>query len=380
MAVEFLSANIWALLGFALAAYSVVANDALQTLGAFINSNRKLPWWALFLYAGTILCVVFYIGWLQFDGDPSWGRLSNTEKFPVFEVEWYHVLPAVALVVVTRFGLPVSTGFMILSIFASSAGITAMIQKSLTAYGFAFLLGLGMYIALAPTVERYFLKTPEKGQKPFWILLQWVATGYLWAMWLIQDFSHIFIYMPRHLDASQAIFGIGVILLFLLITFLDRGGPVQKVLTSKTSITDIRSATIMDFTYASVLALFANLNSTPMSTTWAFLGLIAGRELAIATIDKVRSPGATFVIILKDASKAGIGLVISITLALGLPYLARTMAAELTYSAARFSAGSAGGASRPVSLASISARRISRARFSSAVRPVPSAARRAIAT
>jgi hypothetical protein len=318
--------GLWAGVGFALAAYSVVANDALQTLGAFINSNRKLPWWALFLYAGTILCIVFYIGWLQFDGDPSWGRLSNTQKFPVFEVEWFHVLPALALVVVTRFGLPVSTGFMILSIFASTAGIEAMVAKSLTAYGFAFVLGLGLYVVLAPTVERHFMKTPEQAQKPLWILLQWIATGYLWSMWLIQDFSHIFVFMPRHLTAVQALFGLGVILLFLLITFIDRGGPVQKVLSSKTSITDIRSATIMDFTYASVLALFAHLNSTPMSTTWAFLGLIAGRELAIATIDGVRAPGATMKLVAADALKAGIGLAISIGLALSLPALARMVA------------------------------------------------------
>lgn len=320
--------GLWAAVGFALAAYSVVANDALQTLGAFINSNRKLPWWALFLYAGTILCVVFYLGWLQFDGDPSWGRLSNAQKFPVFDVEWFHVLPAVALVIVTRFGLPVSTGFMILSIFASTAGIQAMIEKSLTAYGFAFVLGLALYAALAPSLERHFMKTPEKAQKPVWIMLQWLATGYLWAMWLIQDFSHIFVFMPRHLTAAQALFGVGVILIFLLITFLDRGGPVQKILSSKTSITDIRSATIMDFTYASILAFFAQLNSTPMSTTWAFLGLIAGRELAIATIDKVRAPGATFMIIGRDAMKAFIGLAISIGLALGLPWLAAAASAQ----------------------------------------------------
>ncbi len=320
--------NIWAIIGFSLAAYSVVANDALQTLGAFINSNRKLPWWALFLYAGTILCVVFYIGWLKFDGDPSWGRLSNTQKFPLFEVEWFHVLPPIALVIVTRFGLPVSTGFMILSIFASTAGIESMIAKSLTAYGFAFALGLGLYVVLAPTVERHFMKTPEAAQKPFWIMLQWLATGYLWSMWLIQDFSHIFVFMPRHLSETQALTGAGIILAFLLLTFLDRGGPVQKILASKTSITDIRSATIMDFTYASVLAFFAQLNSTPMSTTWAFLGLIAGRELAIATIDKVRSPGATLLIVTRDAMKALIGLVISIFLALSLPWLAATMAAQ----------------------------------------------------
>jgi phosphate/sulfate permease len=100
---------------------------------------------------------------------------------------------------------------------------------------------------------------------------------------------------------------------------------VQKILRSKTSVTDIRSATIIDFSYASVLAIFAWLNNTPMSTTWAFLGLIAGREVAIATIDKVRPLPATLKIIGGDASKALFGLLVSVTLAVGLPRLAEAM-------------------------------------------------------
>ena len=51
--------GLWAAIGFAFAAYAVVGNDALQTLGTFINSNRRLPWWALFLFAGTVLLIVF---------------------------------------------------------------------------------------------------------------------------------------------------------------------------------------------------------------------------------------------------------------------------------------------------------------------------------
>ena len=33
--------SIWMLVGFLLAAYSVVANDSLQTLGTYLSSNRK---------------------------------------------------------------------------------------------------------------------------------------------------------------------------------------------------------------------------------------------------------------------------------------------------------------------------------------------------
>ena len=318
----------WAALGFVFAAYAVVGNDALQTLGTFINSNRKLPWWALFLFAATVLCIVFAFGYIQFNGDPSWGRLSNTAKYPVFQVEWFHVIPAMALLILTRFGIPVSTSFMILSIFATMSGLTSMIQKSLYAYAMSFVVGGVLYSLLAPTIERHFLRTPDRAQKPIWILLQWVTTAYLSGVWLIQDMANIFVFLPRQLNHTQAGIGVGVILVLLLITFANGGGPVQRILKSKTSVTDIRSATIIDFTYASLLAYFAYISKTPMSTTWAFLGFIAGREFAIATIDRVRSPGATAKIVGMDAFKAFVGLVISIGLAVGMPPLAAHLAQQ----------------------------------------------------
>ena len=323
--MEIFGVGIWAILGFAFAAYAVVGNDALQTLGTFISSNQKLPWWALFLFAATVLAVVFLIGYIQFDGDPSWGRLSNAKKYPEFDAQWYHVVPAAALLVITRLGLPVSTSFMILSIFATLSGMQSMIEKSVWAYIASFGLGLGMYVLLAPTAERHFMKTPERAQKPFWILFQWITTAYLWAVWLIQDFANIYIFLPRTLSVDLAAASVALIMLLLMVTFINKGGPIQKILNSKTSVTDIRSATLIDFFYASILAYFAYVSNTPMSTTWAFLGFIGGRELAIATIDKVRSPGATLKIIGMDASKALFGLVISIGLAVGLPRLAAAM-------------------------------------------------------
>ena len=318
--------GIWAMIGFVFAAYAVVGNDALQTLGTFINSNQKLPWWALFLFAAVVLVVTFAFGYILFDGDPSWGRLSDPEKYPVFEAQWYHVLPPLALLILTRFGIPVSTTFMVLSIFASMAGMTSMIQKSLFAYVVSFVVGLGLYALLAPTIERYFLRTPEKAQKPIWILLQWTTTAYLWGVWLIQDLANIFVFLPRDLSLWQAVAAVMVILALLLVTFANNGGPVQKILRSKTSVTDIRSATIIDFTYASLLAYFAYVSKTPMSTTWAFIGFIAGREIAIATIDKVRPAGETLRIVAMDALKVFVGLVISVGLAVGLPRLAASMA------------------------------------------------------
>ncbi len=325
--------GLWAAIGFAFAAYAVVGNDALQTLGTFINSNRRLPWWALFLYAATVLVVVFAFGYMANGGDPSFGRLNDTDKYPIFEPHWYHALPPLMLLVLTRLGIPVSTTFMVLSIFATMGGLYSMLVKSLIGYAVAFGVGGLIYAALAPTLERWFLKTASGQHAPIWVLAQWITTGYLWSVWLMQDFANIFIFLPRGVDETGAAAlnpteaGIAVagIVVLLGYTFWNGGGPVQRILKSKTAVTDIRSATIIDFIFATLLFYFKELNNIPMSTTWVFLGLIAGREFAIATIDKIRPVGGTFRIVATDAGKAFLGLVISVVMAVGLPELAKML-------------------------------------------------------
>ncbi|MEM8935750.1 MAG: hypothetical protein AAGC77_05025 [Pseudomonadota bacterium] len=349
--------GIWAIIGFLLAAYAVVGNDALQTLGTFINSNRRLPWWALFLFAATILVVVFAFGYITDGGelrnadgtpkalcnfeigcDTSFGRLNNTDSYPIFQAQWYHAIPPLVLLVLTRMGIPVSTTFMVLTIFATMSGLQGMLTKSLVGYAVAFITGGVIYAVLAPTLERWFLKTQDNQHAPVWVLLQWLTTAYLWAVWLMQDFANIFIFLPRSdgvtpgsgLNPGEAAIAVGAILLLLGYTFWNRGGPVQRILQSKTSVTDIRSATIIDFVFASLLFYFKELNNVPMSTTWVFLGLIGGREFAIATIDSIRSPAATARIVGSDAVKALIGLVISVAMALGLPPLGKAVQDRFT--------------------------------------------------
>ncbi|GJL90695.1 hypothetical protein [Hyphococcus sp.] len=322
--------GFWAAIGFIFAAYAVVGNDALQTLGPFINSNRNIPWQILFAFTATVLLIVFFYGYFQNGGDPSFGRLDNVNKYPIFEPKWYHALPPLALFVLTRFGIPVSTTFMVLSIFATMGGMYSMLTKSLMGYVVAFIAGGVIYAALAPTLERWFIKTHDQQHAIGWVIVQWTMTAYLWAVWLMQDFANIYVYLPRGLDASggpalnlsEAVLSMSVILVLLGFTFWNKGGPIQRILQSKTSVDDIRSAAVINFVYATLLFYFKELNNIPMSTTWVFLGLIAGREFAIATIDKVRSTQATAKIVISDAFKAFIGLLVSVVLAVGLPMLA----------------------------------------------------------
>ncbi|TCO78615.1 hypothetical protein [Chromatocurvus halotolerans] len=371
-----LGLDVWALIGFAFAAYAVVGNDALQTLGTFISSNQQRHWTVLFAFAGSVLVVTFIAGWVINNGDPSFGRLSNAGKYPEITVEWYHTLPPLVLLLVTRLGIPVSTTFMVLTIFATVGGFGSMIEKSLTGYALAFVIGLGVYLLISRTLERYFDGSELSTHVPFgliglvgggfflaqyylfgtiddpqvlvtgvglavaaeitallfafrvnrglyWVITQWVTTAYLWSIWLVQDFANIFVFLPRNLTAAQGVAGVLIILAFLAFTFANAGGPVQRILRTKTSVVDIRSASIIDFLYASLLFFFKEVSDIPLSTTWVFLGLIAGREYGFALTRAAVSLVAAVIDTAEDAAKAFIGIVISIDLALGLPWLAR---------------------------------------------------------
>lgn len=312
--------NVFMVAGFLMAAYSIVANDAIQTLGTFLSSNSKRPWWVLWLFAVGILTVTVIYGWMTYNGDVSYGRLSS--KFPVPETfHLYHILPPFFIVILTRFGIPVSTTFLVLTVFAPTV-LEKMILKSLAGYGVAFTAAIVVYLIISKIIEKTFIDDKEKEIPGYWVVLQWCSTGLLWSQWLIQDLANIFVYMPtRQLSIGTVIVSLAVLYILHAVIFYRRGGEIQAIVTSKTNTADIRSATIVDFIYAIVLYIFKIKSNIPMSTTWVFLGLLAGRELAINFRLKNRELKETTGIVLRDAFKAFIGLAISVGLALSLPFL-----------------------------------------------------------
>ena len=306
--------------GFLLAAYSVVANDSIQTLGTFLSSNGHRPWWVLWIFAGSVLFGVIAYSWWVHGGDPAYGRL---EKFPIPEggISWYHAIPPLALLVLTRMGVPVSTTFLVLTVFAAS-NIEAMLVKSLAGYAVAFFTALLLFRLVFKRATEYFHRTRGDDIPGYWVVLQWLSTGFLWSQWLIQDLANIFVYLPRELSLGWFAFGTTVLIGLLGIVFYQFGGQIQKIVTSKTDTTDIRAATIIDFIYGLVLLVFKEWSDMPMSTTWVFLGMLAGRELALSMYLADTKRGETVRKVVLDAGKAFLGLVVSVVLAFGLPWLA----------------------------------------------------------
>jgi hypothetical protein len=301
---------LWA--GFCLSAYSIVANDALQVLGTFISVNEERPWWLLWLYTSSILAVIFIAGWYINGGDPAYGRLDIV-PFPV-TFTWIYLVPPLAILILTSFGIPVSTTFLILTVFAPQA-LDEMLIKSAWGYGLAFGLGLGIYKIIGDR-EKFFQETFGKEIKPRWLVLQWLSTGFLWSQWLVQDFANIFAYLPRQLSAQWLIVSLIIMLALQSIIFITHGGKIGRIVSEKTNTHDPRSATIINFLYGSILLFFVSYNHIPMSTTWVFLGLLGGREIALSFERTLQETGK---IVVTDMIKAAIGTGISVTLALILP-------------------------------------------------------------
>ena len=313
--------EILMILGFALAAYSVISNDSIQTLGTFLASNAHRPWWVLWIFASSILLAVLLYGWFANDGDPAHGRL---EAFPPPEsgVTWLHVLAPFTLLVLTRFGVPVSTTFLVLSVFAPG-NIQAMLLKSLSGYCVAFIVAILLYLALRKLTGYLSRNADSSEAKAFhWVVLQWGSTAFLWSQWLIQDLANIYVFVPRVIGIWPLIATIVLLLGMQGIIFYQHGGRIQQIVTTKTMTADIRSAAMINFVYGMILLIFKEWSNMPMSTTWVFLGLLAGREVAMTLQTRGRNIRETAKLVGLDAFKALTGLVVSILLAMAGNYFA----------------------------------------------------------
>ncbi|GGX30138.1 hypothetical protein [Aquimarina muelleri] len=307
--------------GFIITAYAVIANDVIQTLGTFLASNKKKHWALLWLFAGSILTITLFYGWYSHNGDVSYGRL---DKIPLpNELQWWYLLAPISLLVITRFGIPVSTTFMILSVFSTSQIIEKMILKSVLGYALAFIISLLIYLAISKIFEsNVALRLMKiKKQKKYWLLAQWFSTGFLWSQWLIQDFANIYVFLPRRLQLYELLLSLGIILIITIYIFKSRGGKIQQIVNQKSNIENIRSATIIDLCYGILLYILGNISPIPMSTTWAFIGILAGREIAISYLLQREKLKHTYKIIFKDLAKVNIGLIVSILVAFAIQLL-----------------------------------------------------------
>jgi len=314
--------SVLGLLGFCLAAYSVVGNDSIQTLGTFLSSNKKIDWRILWGYISTILVATLCYSWVVNGGDIASGRLDKI-PMPADGIQWYHVAAPAILLILTRTGFPVSTTFLVLSVFASTLVFEKMLVKSILGYAVAATFAYSMWFILRRVFDESKRIVSEK-RKKLWSIAQWVATGFLWSQWLMHDMANIVVFLPRTLSFPWLIFVLIVFVTGLAYMLRQGGGKIQQVVVSKSGSRYVRSATIIDIVYAVTLLVFKQWSDIPMSTTWVFVGLLCGRELAIHSLFNTVKDGSlktVWPIVAKDFVKILAGLAVSVVLVVLVNYV-----------------------------------------------------------
>ncbi len=309
---------IYTIVGFGLAGWSVIGNDSIQTLGTFIASKQKwFKWYTLATSASFVMILALGWGWYAYDGDISYGRLT---RIPYQEIQWYHAVAPGILLLLTRVGIPVSTTFLVLSAFASTVVLEKMLMKSVVGYGLAAVVAYIAWIVISKLINEKLDEVDERWIG-FWRNSVWITSGWLWWVWLSHDVANIAVYLPRQLSLALLITVMTYFTILLFYIFYIHGGPIQKVVLDKTGTRYARSATIINVIYAVVLFYFKELNDLPMSTTWVFVGLLCGRELAISTMNKDYKFKYVFPLIGKDFIKMIFGLSVSVGIVLAIHYI-----------------------------------------------------------
>ena len=309
--------NIAMWVGFIFAAYAAIANDSIQTIGTFIASNQDKKWWVLWIFIGGIFFFTMLYSFINLGGDVSHGRLASKgfEKTPT-SFHFLQIAAPIFLLILTRLRMPVSTTFILLTSFAATpAAVGGVLAKSMSGYILSLLLGLIFFITVARVSKKYFTGKAKFG----WTIAQWITSGTLWSVWLMQDAANIAVYLPRKMGNGDFIAFILIIIIGLGLLLYYKGGRIQKIVTEKSVVTDVRFATLIDFIYCIILFYFKLHSKVPMSTTWVFIGLLAGREIGMSIMKTTdNSIWQSAKLGLKDASYALIGLIISIAIAIGV--------------------------------------------------------------
>ena len=221
--------TLWMAVGFLFAAYSVIANDSVQTLGTWIASNnQKFNWTTMWLCASSVLLWALWYGWYMYGGDISYGRLN---KIPFQEIQWYHALAPGLLLLLTRIGVPVSTSFLVLSAFASTFVLEKMLMKSMMGYAVAAVAAYAIWIGVTKVLDES--KPVKEEHKKWWRVGQWATTGFLWWTWLSHDMANIAVFLPREIPVDLMVCISVVFVGGLWWMFREGGGKIQNIVLEK---------------------------------------------------------------------------------------------------------------------------------------------------
>ncbi len=297
----------------AVSSYTVIGNNYIQTIGSFIvnNKQKSINIW-IFLSISFIATTL--ISWFIYEGGVDYLLLKNIEYQKDLDI--IIVLIPLLLNIFTKYGIPVSATFLIIPLFGTSNTIHIMITKTITSYFLAFMVSFFIWSFIYKNLTNIIKNTNEEVNK-FWNIIEYITTGLVWIAWNILSICVFVVFVDRQFNIYELVIFNLIVIFILYLLINNSGGKIEKIIKEKRGSNNKKTTAIFNLLFAIILLYLQFFSNVPLTTTWVFLGLLAGKELAMTYVESNlfvsgRNMKASLAKIIVDLNKAVIGIVFSL--------------------------------------------------------------------
>ncbi len=297
----------------AVSSYTVIGNNYIQTIGSFIVNNKKrskINW--IFLSFSFIITTL--ISWFIYEGEVDYSLLKNIEYQKDLDI--VIILIPLLLNIFTKYGIPVSATFLIIPLFSTSNTIHIMITKTITSYFLAFIVSFFIWSFIYKNFINKIKNTSEDLNR-LWNIAEYITTALVWMAWNILSICVFVVFVDRQFNIYELIIFNMIIIFILYLLINNSGGKIEKIIKEKRDSNNKKTVTIFNLIFAIILLYLQFFSNVPLTTTWVFLGLLAGKELAMTYVESSlfasgRNMKASIAKIIVDLNKAIVGIVFSL--------------------------------------------------------------------
>lgn len=293
--------------------YNVIKNSFIQMLGTFISSNKKMNRLNLFLYLALVFVLNIAVAWKTRGGEIHRGLLDEVAYQK--SLSPYVLLVPVLLNLFTTFSIPISATFLTIPLFSHENSIISNLTRAFSGYFIAFCTSFGLWTVIYGKYKK-FLKNGENYN--LWRATQYLSVGMLWYAWLSTSMSSCLVFLPRVFDRRSLWLFLMVGVLLLAIILCDGiNRKMEEIVEEKSDTKNLRSSVIFNLAQSLLLLLFKFNGHVHVATSWLFLGMLDGRELAITNIKATPMSGYSYRLcmqkITRDLTRAIVGIMVSLT-------------------------------------------------------------------
>jgi hypothetical protein len=309
----FAQKNIINWLAMIIASFAIVGNDSPQLIGTHLATRQDEKWYKTLAFVGVIFVVVLGLCWYFYDGEVHFKILDNVSPRNINK--YYLISPAI-LLFLTHNGIPTSSTFLVLSVFLNKANIMNMLTKTAASYFISFAASAYVFLKILRRYKKYLLSASSNDRYiSLWNQLQLASTILLVINWLCFSISNITVFLPRKLSLHDFLLFMFILLYTLASVLSNKSNKMQEILLSKSGANNLKINVLINMLFSAVLFIFKVINNVSIATTFVFLGILAGKEIAIASSEMDifgRNYKRTILTILRDINKCIFGVGVSL--------------------------------------------------------------------